>query len=437
MNNKNNNTNNTTEDAVSDKITTIIDGIVLDEKGDGSSLLMSVPKPSISSPILTPILNVNEKALPIVDLDDALEPAIEAADRSHEKVKKKKTTIPLLLLPKEPFPQIYEVSIVTDKKEKTVATNQSTVAAVPSLPLPPATPPTPTPTPPPKSQDMSPKVSPKSPLTINTHMTSNNNLHDNVIKENGNSIENINININVHKSTPVLGTETNVAVEVEVKVEKKAPGSGPNSGNASNDGSASNSTSTSYKPPSVSSSMVMNCGSSFKHLQHQVRSLRHEQKYRPVDPDAAVAAQQNGALVYPNMHLEMLSLANSMSLHSLPHTSHSLAHRSVRELSLAQAMAGGTEQRQTSSTKRGTINTYIRDTPECEDCDIQQELLTDKAVTVIRRVMDKLTGLDFSDPSSLAAPAALDVPEQVDRLIIQATANENLCLSFLGWCPFW
>jgi len=32
---------------------------------------------------------------------------------------------------------------------------------------------------------------------------------------------------------------------------------------------------------------------------------------------------------------------------------------------------------------------------------------------------------------------ALDVPEQVDRLIIQAMANENLCLSFLGWCPFW
>ena len=101
-------------------------------------------------------------------------------------------------------------------------------------------------------------------------------------------------------------------------------------------------------------------------------------------------------------------------------------------------MAGEAEHRQTSaSAKHGMDGTYIRDTPECEDSDIQQELLTDKAVTVIRRVMDKLTGLDFSDPSSLAAPAALDVPEQVDRLIIQATANENLCLSFLGWCPFW
>jgi hypothetical protein len=33
--------------------------------------------------------------------------------------------------------------------------------------------------------------------------------------------------------------------------------------------------------------------------------------------------------------------------------------------------------------------------------------------------------------------AALDVKEQVDRLIRQASANENLCLSFLGWCPFW
>ena len=64
-------------------------------------------------------------------------------------------------------------------------------------------------------------------------------------------------------------------------------------------------------------------------------------------------------------------------------------------------------------------------------------ICSEKAVTVIRRVMDKLTGLDFYDPSFLAPPQALDVPEQVDRLIIQATANENLCLSFLGWCPFW
>jgi FKBP12-rapamycin complex-associated protein len=62
--------------------------------------------------------------------------------------------------------------------------------------------------------------------------------------------------------------------------------------------------------------------------------------------------------------------------------------------------------------------------------DAQGEL-TEKAVEVIRRVMDKLTGRDFQ------GQAALDVPEQVERLIQQATSNDNLSLSFFGWCPFW
>ena len=113
-----------------------------------------------------------------------------------------------------------------------------------------------------------------------------------------------------------------------------------------------------------------------------------------------------------------------------------------------------------------------------------QEELQDKAVVVIRRVRDKLTGLDFAPPrgsrsrapaASVAGasarpgagartgedtpsrvagqtggastggtvvqggrePGALDVAQQVDRLIVQATSNENLCLSFVGWCPFW
>ena len=122
------------------------------------------------------------------------------------------------------------------------------------------------------------------------------------------------------------------------------------------------------------------------------------------------------------------------------------------------------QQRSTASSA-ASISTAAATATEA-DQDPQQELLTEKAVTVIRRVMDKLTGLDFYDPASLAPPQvratscwlrldmqslphhvglslvvctlqALDVPEQVDRLIIQAMANENLCLSFLGWCPFW
>ena len=74
--------------------------------------------------------------------------------------------------------------------------------------------------------------------------------------------------------------------------------------------------------------------------------------------------------------------------------------------------------------------------------DLQQELI-EKAVIVIRRVMDKLTGLDFADTtqtgglSSQQQQQALEVPDQVDRLIREATSNENLSQSFFGWCPFW
>jgi serine/threonine-protein kinase mTOR len=59
------------------------------------------------------------------------------------------------------------------------------------------------------------------------------------------------------------------------------------------------------------------------------------------------------------------------------------------------------------------------------------EVLNEKAVAVIRRVQDKLTGLDFGNDQPLA------VAEQVERLIRQATSHENLCQCFIGWCPFW
>jgi phosphatidylinositol kinase/protein kinase (PI-3 family) len=60
-----------------------------------------------------------------------------------------------------------------------------------------------------------------------------------------------------------------------------------------------------------------------------------------------------------------------------------------------------------------------------------EEALNEKALKVIRRVQDKLTGTDFgnSEPT--------DVADQVQRLIVQATSSENLCQLFVGWCAFW
>ncbi len=64
-----------------------------------------------------------------------------------------------------------------------------------------------------------------------------------------------------------------------------------------------------------------------------------------------------------------------------------------------------------------------------------EEALNEKALKVIRRVQDKLTGTDFHPPDDDADP--LDVEDQVQRLIVQATSTENLCQLFIGWCAFW
>lgn len=63
------------------------------------------------------------------------------------------------------------------------------------------------------------------------------------------------------------------------------------------------------------------------------------------------------------------------------------------------------------------------------------EALNEKALKVIRRVQDKLSGMDFPDVQLNNEPLA--VTDQVQRLIVQATSSENLCQLFIGWCAFW
>ena len=59
----------------------------------------------------------------------------------------------------------------------------------------------------------------------------------------------------------------------------------------------------------------------------------------------------------------------------------------------------------------------------------EPEMLNERAVRVIRRVNNKLTGREFGDE--------LSVSQQVQRLIEAATSHKNLCICFVGWCPFW
>jgi FKBP12-rapamycin complex-associated protein len=61
----------------------------------------------------------------------------------------------------------------------------------------------------------------------------------------------------------------------------------------------------------------------------------------------------------------------------------------------------------------------------------QSEGLNKKALDIVQRVRDKLTGRDFNPKDCLS------VKDQVDLLICQATNNENLCQCYIGWCPFW
>uniref|UniRef100_A0A7R9YR22 Serine/threonine-protein kinase TOR n=1 Tax=Chlamydomonas euryale TaxID=1486919 RepID=A0A7R9YR22_9CHLO len=65
------------------------------------------------------------------------------------------------------------------------------------------------------------------------------------------------------------------------------------------------------------------------------------------------------------------------------------------------------------------------------------EVLNSRAVEVMRRMSDKLMGRDYAVDSG-AGPAESDsVAAQVQRLVTQAISHENLCQSYIGWCPFW
>jgi FKBP12-rapamycin complex-associated protein len=69
------------------------------------------------------------------------------------------------------------------------------------------------------------------------------------------------------------------------------------------------------------------------------------------------------------------------------------------------------------------------------DGNATEDALNEKALKVIRRVQDKLSGTDFHPSTEGIDP--LDVQDQVQKLIVQATSTENLCQLFIGWCAFW
>jgi FKBP12-rapamycin complex-associated protein len=82
-----------------------------------------------------------------------------------------------------------------------------------------------------------------------------------------------------------------------------------------------------------------------------------------------------------------------------------------------------------SSRSRARTNSTTQG-PGGVEADIQ-ETQNERAVQVLNRVKEKLTGHDFKPDEELTYIL------QVDKLLIEATKLENLCQHYIGWCSFW
>ncbi|KAG5913762.1 hypothetical protein E4U53_004777 [Claviceps sorghi] len=82
---------------------------------------------------------------------------------------------------------------------------------------------------------------------------------------------------------------------------------------------------------------------------------------------------------------------------------------------------------------RARARTNSSAAPEDNEMNGAQEAETQnaRALEVLDRVQQKLTGRDFKNNEEL------DVINQVNRLIVEATKLENLCQHYIGWCSFW
>jgi FKBP12-rapamycin complex-associated protein len=82
-----------------------------------------------------------------------------------------------------------------------------------------------------------------------------------------------------------------------------------------------------------------------------------------------------------------------------------------------------------SSRPRARTNSTVQGTGD-PDVDVA-ETQNERAVQVLNRVKEKLTGRDFRPDEELTYIL------QVDKLLIEATKLENLCQHYIGWCSFW
>lgn len=99
----------------------------------------------------------------------------------------------------------------------------------------------------------------------------------------------------------------------------------------------------------------------------------------------------------------------------------------------SELMAAGESGAAAAPMSRARARTNSSAAPESALANVvgEAESQNARAVEVLDRVAQKLTGRDFKNNEEL------DVIHQVNKLIIEATKLENLCQHYIGWCSFW
>ncbi|KAL8733536.1 MAG: hypothetical protein Q9181_003535 [Wetmoreana brouardii] len=102
-----------------------------------------------------------------------------------------------------------------------------------------------------------------------------------------------------------------------------------------------------------------------------------------------------------------------------------------------QSIVGELEQAQQQRLSNGgsyrarRISALTEGDVDPQRADENREVQNARAIQVLARVKEKLTGRDFKKDEEL------NVEDQVQKLIRQATSVENLCQHYIGWCSFW
>eukprot|EP01132_Coremiostelium_polycephalum_P002833 gene2833-3519_t len=138
----------------------------------------------------------------------------------------------------------------------------------------------------------------------------------------------------------------------------------------------------------------------------------------------------NWRLLTPNNNIE----AANNTTHKVPQQSSSTTSSSkiAEETSDLIGDNGGDTSSVEVHRQTGPVRNHQRvDAEEQVENEIVPETLNERALTVINRVNKKLTGRDFRSNETL------EVQDQVQKLIDQATSHENLCQCYIGWCAFW